>query len=180
MENSLLAVRPARMSDAQALAPRLREADRMEIRARSGADPRVALESGIRRSRPCCALLDDAGQVLALFGVSPYPGIAAFGVVWMLGSDALVARRAMFLRTAKFCIAQLHRRYPMLGNVIDARNTVHIRWLQWMGFEMLQRVECFGVEQRPFIAFRRVSAQLQAQATAAAREAPAPAAASAS
>ena len=128
----------------------------MEIRANSGGDPQWVLERGIRASVPSCAMLDDTGEVLALFGVVPHPTNARFGIVWMLGSDALVSRKAIFLRTSKHWLARLYSVYAALGNVIDARNTVHLNWLKWLGFKAVSRIDRHGAEQRPFIACRGV------------------------
>jgi hypothetical protein len=165
MDKTMFRVRRAQLDDARTLAPRLREADRMEIRANSGDDPQRVLERGIEASVPSCAMLDDAGEVLALFGVVPHPTDARFGIVWMLGSDALVARQAIFLRTSKHWLARLYSVYAALGNVIDARNTVHLNWLKWLGFEAVSRIDRHGVEQRPFIAFRGVRPGYRQEAT---------------
>lgn len=155
MNESMLPVRPAQPGDALALAPRLRPADRMEIRARSGDAPLQALQQGIADSQPACAVLSRSGDVVAVFGVVPHPHFAQAGIVWLLGADELVAEPRAFLRSAEYWIARLHRRYLVLGNFIDARNTVHLRWLQWLGFRTTRRIEQMGVERRPFIEFQR-------------------------
>jgi hypothetical protein len=165
MDKTMFRVRRAQLDDARALAPRLREADRMEVRASSGEDPLTALERAVRGSQPSCAMLDESGEVLALFGVSSHPARPGCGTVWMMGSDALVSRRGVFLRTSKYWVEQLHRRYAVLGNFIDARNTVHLRWLHWLGFKTGRRVERFGFEQRPFIAFCRVRSDMAQRAS---------------
>ncbi len=155
MDKTVLEVRPAAPQDADKLAPRLRRADRMEVQANSGRDPRLAMREAVADSVPAYALLGPYGEVIGLFGALPHPRYKRAGSIWLLGSDELVANPLVALRTAKLWLGRMHEHYPVLGNFIDARNTLHIRWLCWLGFRMLRRVERFGAEQRPFIEFCR-------------------------
>jgi hypothetical protein len=132
-------------------------ADLREIRA-FGADPYIALEQSRLHSDPCFAAIDSEGRVMALFGASPHPRLPEVGTVWLLGSITLMQNRFGFLRAAPFWLNRLHSRYRVLGNLTDARNVLHLRWLKWLGFEFGERIEKFGFEQRPFIPFRRVAA----------------------
>lgn len=148
------------------LAMRLRSrlADRMEVRARSGHAPLQALQQGIADSHPACAALSPSGDVVAVFGVVPHPQFDQAGIVWLLGADELVAEPRAFLRSAEYWIARLHRQYLVLGNFIDAGNTVHQRWLQWLGFRTTRRIDQMGVERRAFIEFqRRRASAIEAQ-----------------
>jgi hypothetical protein len=150
-------VQPAQPGDAEELAPRLRPADLREIQAAVGKDPYTALEQGRLQSGPCFAALDPEGIVMALFGASPHPHRPEAGTVWLLGSTSLMRNRFGFLRAAPYWLNRLHSRYRVLGNVIDARNVLHLRWLKWLGFELGERIEKFDFEQRPFFVFRRVA-----------------------
>lgn len=72
----------------------------------------------------------------------------------MFGSDALTVNplRSQFLRECRRYLAGMEQLYPVLFNLIDERNTVHMRWLRWMGFTFIRRTT-YGHEQRPFLEF---------------------------
>lgn len=136
------------------LAPRLRQADLREIEAASDLDPVDALQVGAALSVPSCTIIGNDGQVAGMFGVVPEDH---FGRVWLLGSDALVTKplSRQFLKECKQYLSGLEKLYPALGNVIDARNTVHIKWLRWLGFTFIRQVEIQG---RPFWEFIKLCA----------------------
>ena len=152
-ERSGLRVRSARSADVSRLAPKLRQADREEIRAATGEAPGEVLERGFYCSDPCYSIVDGCDEPLALFGVVPKDGGA--GIVWLLGSDELLAYPVAFSRLSRSWIDRLHERYSVLWNRVDARNQVHVRWLQWCGFTIHRTIAAFGVECRPFHEFSR-------------------------
>jgi hypothetical protein len=148
-------VRPADPADADALAPRLRAADRRELEATLGrVSPSVVLRRGVEASDPCFAVVA-SGAVVALFGVVPTARDREVGSVWLLGSDDFAARPAFIVRSSKAWLATLHERYRVLVNHVDARNEVHIRWLRWCGFVFVRRIERFGAMGLPFYEVRR-------------------------
>ena len=152
----MIQVRFARDADARELAPRLRPADLQEINANLGEDPLVVLERSIAISDPCYAVVDEEDKPMALFGAAPDTGDEEIGMVWLLGSNELIAHPYYVLRNSREWIERLQQRYRVLWNCVDARNEVHIRWLKWCGFEFIRLIEQYGVEQRPFYEFQRV------------------------
>ena len=153
-----LRVRPARLEDAAALAPILRAADLQEIAASSGRPPLEVLEDGLRHSpAPYAAALSD-GTVVALLGVAP-TATPELGAVWLLGSDHLSTHRLTFLRHSREWLRILFADYQLLGNLVDARNTLHVAWLRWMGFRFLRRV-AIGQNGEEFIEFVRLREDL--------------------
>lgn len=72
----------------------------------------------------------------------------------MLGSDLIKMHSIEFLRKSKEWVEA--QDYEILYNNIDARNTVHIKWLQWLGFTFIQELPNYGVEQRLFYQFVRI------------------------
>lgn len=148
-------VRSADPCDADLLAPRLRLADRSEIEAVVGSiSPTVVLRRGVESSTPCFAVVAN-GSVLALFGVVPIARLPETGSVWLLASEDFAARPAFIVRSSKAWLAQLHERYRVLTNFVDARNEVHIRWLRWCGFVFVRKIERFGAMGLPFYEVRR-------------------------
>jgi hypothetical protein len=147
-------IRPAEPTDADALAPRLRPADRREIEAAVRMNPTVVLYRGVQASNPCHAVVAD-GTVIALFGVVPITRLPETGAVWLLASEDFAARPSFIVRSSKAWLAKLHERYRVLTNYVDARNEVHIRWLRWCGFDFVRRIEQFGALGLPFYEIRR-------------------------
>jgi hypothetical protein len=147
----MIEYRTALLEDAAIVSERLRDADRREVRA-SGGDPLLSLQAGVSQSRPAITCLVD-GTPEVIFGV--VPGGPSTGYVWLLGSDAIVRHRTHFLRLSGTWVSIFHERYPVLTNVVDERNTVHLRWLRWLGFEFIRRHPDWGPERRPFIEFKR-------------------------
>lgn len=149
-------VRQATEEDARYLAPRLRKEDMEEVRANTGEDPLTALLHGLEVSTPCYAIINNTEEPVGMFGAGPLP-VPNLGFVWMLASPGLVDIQVPFLRQSKRWIEQMHKDVaPVLTNVVDVRNKVHIRWLKWCGFTFLRRHEDFGVEKRPFVEFVRL------------------------
>lgn len=128
-------IREATPLDAFALVPRLRVADLNEISASAPEeDPLMVLLYSMEVSDWTCAICsEEDGRVLGLCGVTPF---LDYGGPWMLASDDLAEHQTTFLRHTHAIVKVMHRKYPFLSNVVDARNTAHIRWLLWAGFKV--------------------------------------------
>lgn len=133
----------------------LRAADFAELTATSDRPAAELLCEGAANSVPSCSIITDRGEVVGLFGVVPVG--ANSGRVWLVGSDELTKNplRKQFIRESKQYLNKLHKLYPLLFNVIDERNKLHVRWLQWLGFTFINRIPAYGREQRPFMEFVR-------------------------
>lgn len=145
--------RPATLDDAHFVAHHLRPADRLEVMAVTGLPAFAVLPEAVRRGG-VEAMIAPTGEVVGLCGVDP-SAIDGFGNVWMIGTPRISAFRHEFLRAAREWLARRHREYPRLGNLVDARNTVHIRWLALLGFRFTHVVSQYGAGGLPFIQFER-------------------------
>lgn len=133
-------VRAYRPGDELELAPRLRTADLREIELFSpGRDPVDVLQEGAEYSVPSCTIVGNRGHLAGMFGV--VPGDSGFGKIWLLGTDELVSHplKQQFINEVPAYLSNLERLYTALGNVIDTRNTVHIKWLRRLGFTFIRR-----------------------------------------
>lgn len=146
-------VRPYELGDETQLAPNLRGADLAELTASSDRPAVELLREGAEQSAPSCSVLDDRGQVVAMFGVVPVGKHS--GRVWLLGSDSLAKNplRKQFIRESHLYLNALFHNYRLLFNHIDERNALHVRWLKWLGFTFIRRNPAYGREQRPFLEF---------------------------
>lgn len=148
-------VRYSVSEDAALLASNLRDEDLREIEAAGTADPLVALEAGFECSRHCLTVVDESNTPLTMFGVAPSPD-PLVGYVWLLSSPALDQYKIKFLRNSSRWVQAFHVDYPILTNLADARNTVHLKWLKWLGFTFINKVPGAGPGNFPFYEFVRL------------------------
>lgn len=152
-DNRLLTAITSVSDDAYSLFTRLRKADLEELKAGRGVTPLEALLQGIHNSDHCFTILNPWKVPLAIFGTVPTAD-PNYSIIWMLGSDELVDYKIEFLRRSRKWIDRLHllTKSPILGNWVDARNGVHIKWLKWVGCNFVNKLN-MGVEQLPFLEF---------------------------
>lgn len=148
-------VTTAAPADCRVLAKILREQDAAEVLAASGDQPLVALEKALHLSRATWAVRADDWGLIAMFGVGPHPANPEVGIPWLLASDRLESISRAFLRGCRPYISLMQSWYPTLTNVVDARNDVARRWLEWCGFSPCNWHDQFGVAQIPFIQYVR-------------------------
>jgi hypothetical protein len=100
------------------------------------------------------AVVAPDGEVIALCGVvaTPTPGV---GSVWMVGTKAISRHRTRFLREGRKWLDVKFSDYRCLGNFVDARNELHIRWLKHLGFTFADPIP-YGPFGLPFIPFYKV------------------------
>jgi len=140
--------------DAIALAKKLRQEDIDEVKANSNLSPEEALVIGIKNSElPIGIYYND--ECVSIFGVVP---VYKSALIWLLASeDAFKYLKIPFLRNNKELVNFLNKKHTVLYNFVDARNKVHIKWLKWLGFIFINKIEKFGFEQRPFYEFVRLN-----------------------
>lgn len=147
--------RESTLVDIQYLAENLRPADLAEIKASSGVSPLESLTHGFYLSEICMSIVDEEDTVVGILGVVPTDGNKA-GVIWMMATEGIERCTLSFLRQSRPYISHLQTLYPLLYNYIDARNHLHIRWVKWMGFNFINTIENYGVENRRFYEIVRI------------------------
>ena len=149
-------VRNSEVEDALKMAHNLRKADMNELQAVLGnnLDTAHILYEGIKNSdNPRTFLVD--GEPSAIYGVvNAQSDDLKVGWVWLLGTNKIKKAKTFFLKHSKKELAEQEKEYDVLANYVDVRNTVHIKWLKWLGFKALREVN-YGVEQRKFYEFAR-------------------------
>ena len=152
-------VRDSNLGDALKMSTNLRKADYEELRAGHGnsVDPAFILKEGIETS-DTPKTVEYNNEPIAIFGVvNSTVDNPNMGWVWLLGTDKIKEIKIQFLRESKEHLAQQEKKYDILANYVDARNEVHIKWLRWLGFNFIRKIENFGVENRPFYEFARIN-----------------------
>jgi hypothetical protein len=80
-------------------------------------------------------------------------GVQDGGKIWMLCTDAIHDAPLTFAREAKRFIES--REEELLWNIVDKRNTAHLKLLKFLGFKFLRELK-HGPNQLTFIEFCRV------------------------
>ena len=154
-KNQLLT--PTTVQDIDYIAPRLRTADYQECLAATGKEPLGVLHHGLSLGDISLTLRAPSGERVGLCGVVPCRAMKEAGVVWMVATDDIYQHQMTFLRNSKRALQDLSQDYLVLFNCVDARNEVHIKWLQWMGFTFINKHEKYGAEKRLFYEFVRIN-----------------------
>jgi hypothetical protein len=130
----------------------MRQEDKDEIWHLARSTPGDALRAGYLGGNYCRTVLKD-GHVVAIFGIGGKEG--EVGIPWMLASDLLKEIRKPFLREAKAYLEEMSEGYPLLFNIAWTKNTEHIRWLKWLGFDF-GFPEQMGPDGEYFVKFTKV------------------------
>ena len=80
-------------------------------------------------------------------------GVQEGGLIWMLCTNAIHDYPLTFAREAKRFIES--RKEELLWNIVDKRNTAHLKLLKFLGFKFLRELK-HGPNQLTFIEFCRV------------------------
>ena len=153
MNNYLL---PTTVEDVDYIAPKLRQADKNECLAATGKAPLSVLYTSLMIGDITLTLRSPNGERVGLCGVVPSP-LENSGVVWMCATDDIYQHQMAFLRRSKAALDYLAEDYLLLHNYVDARNTLHIKWLKWMGFTFISEQKDYGAEKRLFYEFLRIT-----------------------
>jgi len=139
--------------DALYLSKNLRQEDINECKAHSNLEPKTALLNGVKYSHLPLTIFNKDKPVF-ISGVVPQANNV--GMIWLLSSPELEKMSITFLRNCKKVLECFHTTFPVVFNYVDARNTLHINWLKWMGFTFINVYEKFGYEKIKFYEFVRV------------------------
>ena len=120
--------------------------DRKEVEEGHGLDPMEELIYAANNTS-CIWFEVPNGKTAGMAGVGPG------GEVWMLCTPAIHEYPITFAREAKRFIDS--REEPLLWNIVDKRNTVHLKLLKFLGFIFLREIS-HGPNQLSFIEFCRV------------------------
>lgn len=137
-------VRPSIPTDCVFIAQNMRKDDLMELKAGGHEDALFCMVDCFERTdRPLTALWND--KPFCMFGIVRvrhrcYDASGKWlskgiGAPWMLGTDGIMEARWQFLRESAYWLNQIKQDYDILWNRVHSKNTVHIKWLKWLGFD---------------------------------------------
>ena len=151
MEKTRYEIVPATLEHAEDLAENMREPDVQELWAAAHEYPHPAIVASLAVSRHAKAGFAN-DSLVCMFGVGSEMICSTVGIPWLLATDELEHYAQPFLRRNRKAVGEMMNGYQMLRNYVDARNATSIRWLQWLGFEILP-AEPYGVDGLPFHLF---------------------------
>lgn len=129
-------IRDATLDDAETLAPLLRSIDLKEIVAMSGRSARAVLRSGIKTGEYTkVAFVDD--EPVCIFGIVRNGAFSDEGTIWMLGTDAVEKNSIRFLRNCREQVEKMTKGFRRVSNFCHAENKTTLKWLEWLGFAVL-------------------------------------------
>ena len=135
------------------LSENLRKEDIQEIKAVMGnVPPLLSLLIGHKLSAVPLVICDAESKPVAMLGVVPN---GLIGFIWMVGTDDLKKISLSFLRNSKDVCDVLKGKHQILHNYVDKRNKLHINWLKWMGFTIINEIN-YGIENRKFYEFVKI------------------------
>lgn len=152
----MITVRRSIIPDVATLAKTLRPEDEAEVRAAAGIAPFRALMLGYTTSTECFTIYEEeTGRPVGMFGHRIVEKNVCASI-WLLASTHLVQHKWKFLRESRRWLDHIHSQTPLLFNVVDQRNTLHLRWIEWLGFKFIRVIPDYGTEKRPFVEFAKV------------------------
>ena len=134
---------PITLEAAIEVASDLRPEDRREVEEGHGVDPFTSIISKAQEGS-CIYFTMPNGRTAGMAGVEDD------GLIWLLTTTAIYEHPFAFTRGAKkFVDSYSHQK---LWNIIDKRNTVHLKLLKFLGFEFSEEI-FYGPNKLPFIKF---------------------------
>lgn len=137
----------------------MRPEDRRELEEVANRPALRSLLFGVLASAPAHAFTAPSGALAGIVGVVPQGNGA--GAIWLSATKDIERHRTAFLRGSREYLKGLP--YDTLFNIVDARNEVHIRWLRWLGFVFIRKIDSFGPNGVPVFEFARIKANPCAQ-----------------
>jgi len=132
-----LTLRTPTLADVAYLSDHLRQADIDELAVTGYTNPAEAVEMAYQRTLPeLQTVVEWDGQLLIMTGCAADSLLSNVGIPWMLGTEAMMQHMKAITIGAHQAIAVFLQHWPILRNVVDARNTRTMRWITSLGFEL--------------------------------------------
>ena len=137
-------IHPITLEAAYQVASNLRKDDLRECVEGHGIEPTIDIPLASLRGT-CYYFTMPNGETAGMVGIHDT-------MIWMLCTPVIELYPMTFAREAKKFIDS--RTEPLLWNVVDKRNTVHLKLLKFLGFNFHEEL-LFGPNNLPFIKFSK-------------------------
>ena len=143
-------IHPITLEAAIEVASNLRPEDRRELVEGHGVNPMEQLTLAAKRGS-CVQFRVPNGKTAGMAGVEQG------GLIWMICTPAIHEYPLTFARESKRFVES--RTEPLLWNIVDERNKVHLKLLKFIGFKFLRKIR-HGPNQLSFIEFCYVQSSI--------------------
>ena len=127
------------------VASNLLPADRREVEEGHGVDPMITLPQTV--GKDFCVYFTAPNGKTAGMG-----GIGSDGYIWMVCTPVIHDYPVAFVKEAKRVLNS--RTEKLLWNIVDKRNTTHLKLLRYLGFKFLREFK-YGPNNLTFIEFAK-------------------------
>lgn len=153
----MIEFKKTQMKDCELMSHNIGDMDRNEIFWATGLQPYQGIVLCFQFSKEDCEVAyNQHNEILSIHGVMDR---GTHGAPWMLLSKN--AYRKAGLRTGMTetidWVDKKLKKYGRLTNYISEENTRTIRWLQCLGFDIKEKIDCYGYSKKPFLKFERCS-----------------------
>lgn len=147
---------PATLDHAMALMPHVRSQDRSEWVAGTGDPTRLRLAAAVTDPKGFARAVFVSGVdfPLLIWGASQPGEDPGEGQAWLIATDEAVKHAISLHSLMASELPILDGTFQRVVAYADKRNTVHHRWLRWLGFECLKEIP-MGPWGLPFKQFER-------------------------
>lgn len=121
-------------ADIEIVAANMRHADRQECEAMAACGPLEALGKSILLSHEA-VVARVGGEPVCIYGLGFGSVTGGMARPWLLGTDAVEWHCLTFLRSNRRVVREWSERFD-LENYVDARHTMSVKWLKWLGFKI--------------------------------------------
>lgn len=137
--DSRLTITDPKWVDTVEMSLRLRDADKVEMRAITDMPYLDLVQYAIDRSASSKVARVN-GELLCMWGIGAESMLSGVGRPWLLGTDLMYKHPHVFLNGSKQQLQSMLNQYSYLRHYVDKRNTTSIHWLKWLGFEIGKEV----------------------------------------
>lgn len=146
-----ISVTRATEADIEFVIANIREADRLEVEAASGAGHGQILRNTLHLSDEVwVGKADD--DIVAVFGVHVVSFATGKAIPWLISTTLIEKHSRDFLRYCRPVFKKMCAGYDFLINYVDDRNVAAKIWLKWLGFTLHEPVP-YGAQLLPFRCF---------------------------
>jgi hypothetical protein len=129
-------VRKATVADAEVIAPRMREADIVEVQRSSGFAPLEALVRSFMASDGGARTVVIDGEPAAMYGVVRVSAPALIGIPWLLTTESVERAPMAFFRLMRATTEEWLGEFPTLMQFVDEEHVSARRFLSALGFSL--------------------------------------------